>query len=244
LVAPTGYRILVVDDDEHSREAVSVGLALQLPDSQILLARDGDEGLALFLEREPDLVLLDVAMPGKTGFDVLREIRRVSNRPVIMLSALSEEAEQVRGLELGADDYIAKPFSQLVLLARIKAVLRRAEKPVARGLPDYVAGGLTVHFEEGRVSLDGRPVDLTRVEYKLLYHLVRNAGCPVTRQALVDRVWGSEYGANPEHLKVYIGRLRAKIQPEGGPRFIENVPGQGYRFVRPEVPRGYTGALG
>jgi two-component system KDP operon response regulator KdpE len=229
-------RILVVDDDAHIREAVAVGLQLHWPDAEILLAKDGEEGLDLFFGREPDVVLLDVAMPGKNGFEVLREIRRVSDVPVILLTARGEEADQVRGLGMGADDYVVKPFSHLALLARIQAIRRRAEMAPVHDAPEFVAGPLAVDFGAERVTLGGEPVELTPVEYKLLYHLVRNAGHLMTHRALLDRVWGADYGASVDYLKVFVSRLRHKIEPAAGPRFIETERGLGYRFVRPQEP--------
>lgn len=227
-------KILVVDDDQHILDALTVGLQLQWPDSTIIAARDGDEGLERFYAEAPDVVVLDVAMPGKTGFEVLQEIRRTSDVPVIMLTARGEELDQVRGLELGADDYVVKPFGHLALLARIKAVLRRAELPApARALPDFTAGELTINFQSRQVTVRGTPVKLTPVEYKLLYHLVRNAGRLMTHQALLDLVWGPDYGATTHYLKVFISRLRTKIEPPGSPRYIETERGLGYRFVRP-----------
>jgi two-component system KDP operon response regulator KdpE len=228
-------KILVVDDDQQILEAVTVGIQLQWQDSTVIAATDGDSGLEAFFEHSPDVVVLDVSMPGRSGFDVLREIRRVSDVPIIMLSARGEEIDQVRGLELGADDYVVKPFSHLALLARIKAVLRRAEMPPpARALPDFVASGLAINFENHEVTLHGRPVKLTPVEYKLLYHLVRNVDRLMPHQALLDRVWGDEYGATTDYLKVFVSRLRAKIEPPGGPHFIETERGLGYRFIRPK----------
>jgi len=141
----------------------------------------------------------------------------------------------VRGLELGADDYVTKPFSHLALLARIKAVLRRAEMPApVRALPDFRAGELEINFQSHEVTVRGERVRLTPVEYKLLYHLVRNAGRLMPHQALLDRVWGEDYDATTDYLKVFVSRLRAKIEREGGPRYIETERGLGYRFVRPQ----------
>jgi DNA-binding response OmpR family regulator len=170
-------KILVVDDDPQILEAVSIGFQLQWQDCTVTPAVDGESGLHAFYEQDPDVVVLDVTLPGKNGFEILQEIRRISDVPVIMLTARGEEMAQVRGLELGADDYVVKPFSHLALLARIKAVLRRAElPPPVRALPDFVAGDLSVNFQNHQVMLRGTPVKLTPVEYKLLYHLVRNAG--------------------------------------------------------------------
>jgi DNA-binding response OmpR family regulator len=229
-------KILVVDDDPQILDAVTIGFQLQWQDATVIPATDGETGLQRFYEQDPDVVVLDVTMPGKNGFEVLGEIRRISDVPVIMLTARSEEIDQVRGLEAGADDYVVKPFSHLALLARVKAVLRRAElPPPVRALPDFIAGDLAINFQNHQVIIRGEPVKLTPVEYKLLYHLVRNSGRLMPHQALLDRVWGAEYGATPDYLKVFISRLRAKIEPEGdGPRFIENERGLGYRFVRPK----------
>ncbi|HZW29978.1 MAG TPA: response regulator transcription factor [Isosphaeraceae bacterium] len=234
-------KILIVDDDPEVREALAAGIRLQWQDSAVILAGDGDDGIALFFEQEPDVVLLDVGLPGRNGFEVLREIRQVSDVPVIMLTARGEELDQVRGLELGADDYVVKPFGPLALLARIKAVLRRADlPPPVEAVPDFVAGDLTINFASRQVRVRGEPVRLTPVEYKLLYHLVRNAGRVMPHQALLDRVWGDDTSATTDHLKVFISRLRAKIDPPGGRSYIETERGLGYRFVRPRAPAERT----
>ncbi len=228
-------KILVIDDDPSLRDALQIGVQFQWEDATVMSAADGEEGLERFFQDEPDVVLLDVAMPRMNGFEVLEHIRRVSDVPVIMLTARGEELDQVRGLELGADDYVAKPFSYLALMARIKAALRRAEMPApVDSLPDFTAGELAIHFQNQEVTLAGEAVKLTPVENKLLYHLIRNAGHLMPHQALLDRVWGSDYDAGPEYLKVFISRLRAKLRKAGGPEYIETVRGRGYRFVRPQ----------
>jgi len=228
-------KILVVDDDPHILDALTVGLSLQWQDSEVIPAADGEAGLTAFYEQTPDVVVLDVNMPRKNGFEVLQEIRRVSDVPVLMLTARGEETAQVRGLELGADDYIVKPFSHLVLLARIKAVLRRTELPLpTAALPDFRAGELAIHFQNHQVTVNETPVKLTPVEYKLLYHLARNAGRLMPHQALLDRVWGADYVASTDYLKVFVSRLRAKLEHPGGPRYIETERGLGYRFARPQ----------
>src|SRR3954453_3183151 len=226
---------LVVDDDPHILEALTVSLQLQWPDAEIISAGDGEAGLAAFTEHRPDVVVLDVMMPRKNGFDVLRAIRRISAVPVIILTARDEDLSEVRGLELGAADYLVKPFSPLVLLARVKAVLPRAEQsgtPPAEA--DYAAGGLEISFQRHEVLLHGEPVKLTPVEYRLLAHLARNAGRVLAHQALLDAVWGADYVATTDYLKVFISRLRAKLESKGGPHFIETERGLGYRFVRPQ----------
>jgi DNA-binding response OmpR family regulator len=221
-------KILVVDDDPHMREALTISLELHWDDATILAAKDGEEGLRLFAEHDPDVVLLDVSMPGKDGFLVLREIRQ-----------RSDETAQVRGLEFGADDYVVKPFSHLALLARIKAVLRRAAlPPPVRALPDFTAGALAIHFQNREVTVHGERVALTPIEYKLLYHLVRNAGRVLPQQTLLNRVWGEGDDATGDYLKVYISRLRAKLERRGDAHSIETVRGLGYRFLRPKEARG------
>jgi two-component system KDP operon response regulator KdpE len=229
-------KVLVVDDDQRVREALEIGIQLQFQDATVLTAPDGEAGLECFFEQEPDIVLLDVTMPRMNGFEVLKAIREVSDVPTIMLTARGDDVDQVRGLELGADDYVAKPFSHLALMARIKAALRRAEMPPPlQALPDFQAGDLTIHFQTEEVAIGDQPVKLTPVEYKLLYHLVRNAGHFMPQRALLDRVWGNNYDASPEYLKVFISRLRAKLRRPGGPEYIETERGRGYRFVRPRT---------
>ena len=228
-------KILVVDDDPHMREALTISLELHWDDATIFAAKDGEEGLRLFAKHDPDVVLLDVSMPGKDGFLVLAEIRQRSDVPVLMLTARGDEMAQVRGLELGADDYVVKPFSHLALLARIKAVLRRAElPPPARALPDFTAGDLAIHFQNQEVTVKDERVNLTPIEYKLHYHLVRNAGRVLPQQTLLNRVWGEDYDATSDYLKVYISRLRAKLERPGDAHYIETVRGLGYRFIRPK----------
>jgi len=227
-------KLLVVDDDARICEALEVGLQLQWQDARVVTASNGEDGLERFCEEDPDVVLLDVNMPRMNGFEVLKAIRLVSDTPVIMLSARGEDVDQVRGLELGADDYVAKPFSHLALMARIKSVLRRAElPPPVQALPDFQSGDLAIHFQNQEVTIAGEQVKLTPVEYRLLYHLVRNAGHLLPHQALLDRVWGGDYTAGPEYLKVFVSRLRAKLRRPGGPEYIETERGRGYRFVRP-----------
>jgi two-component system KDP operon response regulator KdpE len=227
-------KLLIVDDDAALLDALAVGFQLQWEDAEVLTAPDGEAGLELFFGSSPDVVLLDVNMPCKSGFEVLQAIRRVSDVPVIMLTARGEEVDQVRGLQLGADDYVVKPFGHLALLARIRTVLRRAQlSPPLEALPDFAAGDLTVRFQDHRVTVGGEPVKLTPVEYRLLYHLVRNAGRVLPHQLLLDRVWGEAYGATLDYLKVFVSRLRAKIERPGGPRYIRTERGLGYRFVKP-----------
>jgi two-component system KDP operon response regulator KdpE len=238
-------KVLIADDDERVRDALEIGICLQFEDARVVSAADGEAALDKFFNEEPDIVLLDVTMPKMNGFEVLKAIRQVSDVPIIMLTGRGEDVDQVRGLELGADDYVGKPFSHLALMARIKAALRRAEMPPpVEALPDFQAGDLSIHFQNHEVTVGGEQVKLTPVEYKLLYHLVRNAGHLMPHQALLDRIWGDDYTASPEYLKVFISRLRTKLRTAGGPEFIETERGRGYRFVRPREVTQAVRAVG
>ncbi|MBA2450130.1 MAG: response regulator transcription factor [Chloroflexi bacterium] len=231
-------QILIVDDDDDLLEALAIGMQLQWQDAEVVTAGDGELGLQAFFERSPDVVLLDVGLPRLDGFAVLRRIREVSDTPVIMLTARGDELDKVRGLEIGADDYVTKPFSPLELLARIKAVLRRTDlPPPTRAMPSFVADELAVNFDSHEVTKRGAPIALTALEYRLLYHLVRNAGHVLSREALLARVWGDQYRDQADYLKVYISRLRSKLEddPEH-PRYILTERGLGYRFARPPHP--------
>lgn len=225
-------KILVVDDAPEVIEAVTVSFNLQWRETDVIGADNGEAALDLIEQEQPDVVLLDIAMPGMDGFAVLREIRAFSDVPVIMLTARDDVLDKVKGLELGADDYVTKPFDHLELLARVKALLRRFDmpQPVSRA-PSFRSGPLTMDFAAREVRLDKERVPLTATEYKLLYHLVRNAGRVLPHETLLAKVWGREYIDEIDYLRVYIRRLRRKIEqdPEH-PRFILTERGVGYRF--------------
>ncbi|MGI5836752.1 MAG: response regulator transcription factor [Chloroflexota bacterium] len=225
-------KILVVDDAPEVVEAVTLSFNLQWRETDIVGAYDGEQALELAEMERPDLVLLDIAMPGIDGYETLRRIREFSDVPVIMLTAKDGVLDKVKGLELGADDYITKPFDHLELLARVKAVLRRLDmpQPVSRA-PSFVCGDLSVDFAARQVRLRGNIVPLTPIEYKLLYHLVRNAGRLLPHETLLAKVWGREYLDEIDYLRVYIRRLRRKLEddPEQ-PRYILTERGVGYRF--------------
>jgi DNA-binding response OmpR family regulator len=227
-------KILIVDDDHDLLEALGLGLQLQWPGIDVLTASDGEAALSRFFDDLPDVVLLDVGLPRLDGFEVLRRIRQVSDTPVLMLTARGEELDKVRGLEIGADDYVTKPFSPLELLARIKAVLRRTDlPPPARTAASFRCGDLTVNFDSQEVRSGDQLISLSATEYRLLYQLVRNAGHIIPRETLLARVWGDEYRDQTDYLKVYINRLRAKIEPDPErPRMIQTERGLGYRFTR------------
>ncbi|HDH09482.1 MAG TPA: response regulator transcription factor [Chloroflexi bacterium] len=224
-------KVLVVDDEPDVVKLITMSINLQEPDWEVLAAYDGETALDLVADENPDVVLLDVAMPEMDGFQVLKQIRLFSDVPVIMVTVRDSELEKVRGLELGADDYITKPFSHLELLARVRAVLRRA-----RGLPltheePFTSGDIRVDFDRRKVTVRGKEVPLTSTEYRLLYYLVRNAGRVLTHEDLLAHVWGREYTDEINYLKVYISRLRAKLEKDPrNPQYILTEHGVGYWF--------------
>jgi two-component system KDP operon response regulator KdpE len=225
-------KVLVVDDAAEVIEAVTVSFTLQWRETEVIGADNGETALDLVEQERPDVVLLDIAMPGMNGFEVLREIRAFSDVPVIMLTARDDVLDKVKGLELGADDYVTKPFDHLELLARVKALLRRLDmpQPTSRA-PSFRSGDLEVDFAAHEVRLRGEPVPVTATEYKVLYHLVRNAGRVLRHETLLAKVWGREYVDEVDYLRVYIRRLRRKLEsdPER-PQHIITERGLGYRF--------------
>jgi len=224
-------KLLVVDEEPGVVRVVQAAFRMQEPSWEVLDAAGGKAALDLIGAEQPDLILLDVEMPGMDGFEVLKVIRRFSDVPVIMLTVRDDEISKVTGLELGADDYITKPFGYLELVARVRAVLRRAE-----GLPlsheeRFVCDDVEIDFDTRTVLVEGRPVRFTNTEYRLLYHLTRNAGRPMSHEALLARVWGHEYTDEINYLKVYVNRLRAKIEPDPqNPQYILTEYGYGYSF--------------
>jgi len=226
-------KVLVVDDDADILQALSLSLGFRWPDCHVVCAPNGEEGLRLFREEKPDVVVLDIGLPGLSGLDVLHRLRDESNTPVLMLTARNQEADVVRALEMGADDYVSKPAGYLELTARIQSLLRRAQAlaiPVP-ALQTYSQGGLTINFPSRDVDVNGRSIPLTNTEYRLLYHLVRNAGRIVSHKDLLQTAWGSDnYGEDV--VRVYVSRLRAKIEPDPGrPRYILTKSGLGYLFA-------------
>ena len=228
-------KVLVVDDAPEVVESVRLGFAVQWREGDVLSAGTGQQALELVEQESPDLVLLDVGLPDMDGFKVLQEIRFFSDVPVVMLTARDDTIDKVRGLELGADDYVTKPFNHLELLARIKAVLRRLDMPPPKSrAPSFRSGDIEMDFDAQEVRVKSEPVELTPTEYKLLYHLVRNAGHTLTHGTLLAKVWGREYRDEVDYLRVYVRRLRDKLgdDPEK-PRYIRTERGLGYRFLRP-----------
>ncbi len=226
-----GRRILVVDDEE--RMVRFIRLNLEHDGFRVIEAFNGTQAINKVRSSLPDLVLLDVMMPDLDGFEVLKIIREVSSTPVIMLTAKGEEDDRVRGLELGADDYVTKPFSPRELVSRVRAVLRRTESPGApmHGLIE-VDDRLKLDFDRREVWVDGKLVKLRPTEYRLLYHLVQNAGWVVTHDQILTKVWGYEYRDEPHYVRLYINYLRKKLEEDPtNPKYILTERGIGYRFI-------------
>ncbi len=231
-------KILVIDDDKNIQEAILIGFQLQWQEVEVIAALNGEEGLDRFYEQNPDLILLDVMMPLRDGFSVLKEIRQTNDVPVILLTARSEELDKVKGLELGADDYITKPFSHMELFARIKAVLRRVQMPTpANSMPSFITGSIAINFDKREVLRDGQPVKLTPTEYSLLFLLARNAGRVLPFENMLDKVWGPEYRDQLDYLKTYMSRLRKKLEDHPDkPQYFQTERGLGYRMVKINQP--------
>ena len=229
-------RVLVVDDEPAIRDLV--GSYLRNEGFDVVEAVDGEDALARFAERAPDLVVLDLRLPGIGGLDVLREIRRTSSVYVIVLTARSEEADKLVGLELGADDYITKPFSPRELVARVRAVLRRKRDGDTADPLDEVTrfDGLTIDRGRHEVRVPDEPVELTSLEFQLLATLAEAPGRVFTRRQLIERIWGWDFYGDERLVDVHIGNLRKALADSADdPRFIGTVRGVGYKFVgRPQ----------
>ena len=221
-------RVLVVDDEPQMVGLIAY--ALEQEGFETLTAYDGEKALLKVEEEKPDLVILDVVIPEPDGFEVCQRIRQRTAIPVIMLTVKREEVDRIRGLELGADDYVTKPFSHRELILRVKAILRRTGVSEAR--ERIVSGDLSIDFLRHQVTLRDRPVDLTPTEFRLLGCLAGNAGRVLTWRALLKEVWCyDEWQAGPELVKVHIRRLRKKIEPDPSePHFVLTVRGVGYMF--------------
>jgi two-component system KDP operon response regulator KdpE len=222
--------ILVVDDEVSIIRFVSAHLRKE--GYEIITASNGEEALLLAEEENPTLVLLDIMMPKMDGFEVCRRLREWSQVPIIMLSVKGEESDKVKCLDLGADDYVTKPFGREELLARVRAVLRRAEVAGAvSDRPPFASGDLKISFAQRQVTVAGRDVKLTPTEFGLLQELTLNAGKILTHTHLLQKVWGPEYRDEKEYLHEFVRRLRNKLEPDKEkPRYIVSVPSIGYQF--------------
>jgi len=226
-----GHRILVVDDEK--RMVRFIRLNLEHDGFQVIPAYNGKEAIEQVRSSLPNLVLLDVMLPDFDGFQVLQKIREFSSVPVIMLTAKGEEDDRVRGLELGADDYVTKPFSPRELVSRVRAVLRRIESTEGGASSAInVDERLKLDFKRREVWVDGELIQLRPTEYRLLYHLVQNAGWVLTHEQILTKVWGYEYRDEPHYVRLYVNYLRKKIELDPAkPQYILTERGVGYRFV-------------
>jgi two-component system response regulator RegX3 len=222
-------RVLVVEDEESISEALA--FLLEREGYDVTVASTGDSAMSAFDRTGPDLVLLDLMLPGLPGTEVFKAIRQRSNVPVIMVTAKDSEVDKVVGLELGADDYVTKPYSSRELVARVRAVLRRGQDAAEAAPAVLAAGPVRMDVERHIVTVDGQQVKLPLKEFELLELLLRNAGRVLTRGTLIDRVWGSDYVGDTKTLDVHVKRLRAKLEPSPAePRYLVTVRGLGYKF--------------
>lgn len=222
-------KILVVEDEASFSDALSYVLTKE--GYEVVVADTGDGAIATYDKVGADLVLLDLMLPGLSGTEVCRQLRARSNVPIIMLTAKDTEVDKVVGLELGADDYVTKPYSKAELIARIKAVLRRQSDLSESMDPVLVAGPVRIDVERHQVNVNNESISLPLKEFELLEYLVRNSGRVLTRAQLIDRVWGSDYFGDTKTLDVHVKRLRAKIEKDpANPVFIQTIRGLGYKF--------------
>jgi DNA-binding response OmpR family regulator len=226
--------ILTADDDPQLLRLVS--RSLEFEDFQVLTATDGEEALAIIESQTPDLVLLDVMMPKMDGFTVCQKVREFSSVPIIIITARGRDNDKVKGLNLGADDYLTKPFNIEELVARVRAVLRRTQfvphEQAHTAQTVTTIGNITIDYSQRLVTVDDKEVVLTPTEYRVLAYLMQNAGRVVTQDLLLEHVWGQEYIGESHMLQVNINRLRRKIEPEPNhPRYILTKVGIGYQFV-------------
>ena len=228
-------QILVVDDDPRIRQLVHANLTVAGYD--VAVAEDGAQGIEMIRTEQPDLVILDLVMPKVDGFEVARRMREFSPVPIIMLTARSSEVDIVRGFDVGADDYLTKPFAVNELLVRVRAVIRRTKYPseVVNREPLQV-GDLVIDFAQHRVEVRGEEVALTPIEYRLLAYLATNLGTVMLHQDILRNVWGPEYRDETEYLRVYVRYLRQKIEEvPSEPRYLITKPGAGYMLQTPEI---------
>ncbi len=226
-------KLLIVEDAQDVAEVVAFGARMTWPGCQVTIAANGADGMQRFGEEHPDLIVLDVSIPPPDGFEVCRRIREVSAVPILMLTVRDGTIDKVRAFDLGADDYLTKPFDHLELLARLRALVRRATG--GHGVPGsaFTAGDLQLDFSTHEVRVGGEQVRLTSTEYRLLEELVRHAGQILPHQFLLDQVWGEHCVGDANYLKVFVRRLRQKLGDDAEhPRYIQTEWGIGYRFVR------------
>ena len=226
-------KLLIIEDDEEIIDAISLAFQIRWPEAEIISTRLGKKGIVLADSELPDIVILDLGLPDINGFDVLRKIRQFSQVPIIILTVRAEEADIIKGLEWGADDYIIKPFRQLELLARIKAQIRRQDQPEGEQI---ISGPLQLDSDTGQLYYKDKEINLTVTETRILGHLMRNAGHVVTHFSIAEAVWGDDYPGATDSVKVHIRRLREKIEKDpSSPELIITKSGIGYLFSRQQL---------
>ena len=225
--------ILIVDDDPAILRLLSTNLKAR--GYEIFTATDGEESLEAVQKDFVDLIILDLMMPKVDGVEVCRRIREWSDVPIIILSARGDEGDKVKCLELGADDYLTKPFGIAELMARIKTAFRhRGDPTVSPAQSSFVCDGLEINFAKRRVTVNGKEITLTPTEFALLQHLAVNSDKVLTHNMLLQSVWGNEYSSEKEYLRVFVGRLRRKLEPDPkNPKYIQTIPGVGYHIATP-----------
>ena len=228
-------KILIIEDTPQIIEAISLCFELRWPEVDVISAGSGTSGIEMVESESPDMVILDLGLPDIDGYTVLKEIRSFSGVPLIILTVRSDEENKVKGLELGADDYIVKPFNHAELLARTKAVLRRTTMPHLKDAEEITINpDLKIDFANYSLRLKGQNLKLTPIESNLLYHLVRNEGTTLSHRYLLEKIWGEEYLEATEYLKVYVQRLRNKLEDNPAkPKMLITERRLGYRFVKP-----------
>jgi two-component system KDP operon response regulator KdpE len=228
-------KVLVIEDDPGIIEVVSLCFQLRWSGTTVISAANGHKGVELVETESPDVVILDIGLPDMDGYQVLREIRHFADVPVIMLTVRGEDTDVAKGLELGADDYITKPFSHIELIARVQAVLRRSQGlAITDEERPFTSGKLSVDFNRNEVLLSGHSVKLTSTERKLLYYLIRNEGRILSHESLLTKVWGDTYVDARDLLRVHIQHLRQKLEGNAEtPSIIVTEHGIGYKFIRP-----------
>ena len=225
-------KLLIAEDVRDVAEVVAFGMRMVWPDCHVTATANGEEAIKRFDEEQADLVVLDVSMPPPDGFEVCRRIREISQVPILMLTVRDGTLDKVRALDLGADDYLTKPFDHLELLARLRALLRRASRSPVKPGPDTEIGDLSLDSATREVRVRGEIVRLTSTEYRLLEELVRHAGTVLPHRHLLEQVWGPEYVGDAHYLKVFVRRLRQKLGDDSErTRYIQTEWGVGYRFL-------------
>jgi two-component system, OmpR family, KDP operon response regulator KdpE len=226
------FKVLIADDEHDLAVVVAFGVRMTWPGCEVIIAKTGGEALERFDADQPNLVILDVEMPAPDGLEVCRRIREQSNVPIMMLTVRDDTIDKVRALDLGADDYMTKPFEHSELLARLRALVRRSHHAAPLAEHVYVAGEFVLDYVHQQVRLRDELVPLTSLEYRLLQELVRHAGTVLSHRYLLERVWGPEYVTETHYLKVFVQRLRQKLgDSSDSPKYIKTEWGIGYQFL-------------